>query len=168
MQWVENWMQDKEVETNEYKLPVPKYWLCQFSSVQSLSHVWLFATPWIAAHQASLSITNSRSSLKLTGESTKGSIQFGSVQLLSCVWLFATPWPHEPQHDRPPWQFPDLTQTHVHWVRDAMQPSPVIPFSSCFQSFPTSGSFQMSQPFASKGAVDKKKVQFLEDKCTCL
>ena len=32
-----------------------------FSSVQSLSHVRLFATPWIAAHQASLSITNSRS-----------------------------------------------------------------------------------------------------------
>ena len=37
----------------------------QFSSVHLLSHVWLFATPWIAAHQASLSITNSRSSLKL-------------------------------------------------------------------------------------------------------
>ena len=35
----------------------------QFSSVQSLSRVRLFATPWIAAHQASLSITNSRSSL---------------------------------------------------------------------------------------------------------
>ena len=34
----------------------------QFSSVQSLSHVRLFATPWIAACQASLSITNSRSS----------------------------------------------------------------------------------------------------------
>ena len=33
-------------------------------SVQSLSHVWLFATPWIAARQDSLSITNSRSSLK--------------------------------------------------------------------------------------------------------
>ena len=33
----------------------------QFSSVQSLSHVRLFATPWTAAHQASLSITNSRS-----------------------------------------------------------------------------------------------------------
>ena len=33
--------------------------------VQSLSHVWLSATPWTAAHQASLSITNSRSSLKL-------------------------------------------------------------------------------------------------------
>ena len=37
----------------------------QFSSVQSLSHVWLFETPWIAARQASLSITNSRSSLRL-------------------------------------------------------------------------------------------------------
>ena len=34
-------------------------------SVQSLSHVWLFATPWNAAHQASLSTTNSRSLLKL-------------------------------------------------------------------------------------------------------
>ena len=38
----------------------------QFSSVQSLSRVWLFATPWITACQASLSITNSRSSLRLT------------------------------------------------------------------------------------------------------
>ena len=39
--------------------------LIQFSSVQSLSRVRLFATPWIAARQASLSITNSWSSLKL-------------------------------------------------------------------------------------------------------
>ena len=38
----------------------------QFSSVQSLSHVRLFATPWITARQVSLSITNSRSSPKLT------------------------------------------------------------------------------------------------------
>ena len=38
----------------------------QFSSVQSLSHVRLFATPWIAARQASLSITISQSSLRLT------------------------------------------------------------------------------------------------------
>ena len=37
----------------------------RFSSVQSLSHVRLFATPWTAAHQASLSITNSRSLLSL-------------------------------------------------------------------------------------------------------
>ena len=38
----------------------------QFSSVQSLSRVRIFATPWIAARQASLSITNSQSSLRLT------------------------------------------------------------------------------------------------------
>ena len=37
-----------------------------FSSVQSLSCVWLFATPWIAARQVSLSITNCRSSLRVT------------------------------------------------------------------------------------------------------
>ena len=46
------------------------YWLSlyiflQFSSVQSLSHVQLFVTPWTATHQASLSITNSQSLLKL-------------------------------------------------------------------------------------------------------
>ena len=37
----------------------------QFGSIQSLSRVWLFVTPWSAAQQASLSITNSRSLLKL-------------------------------------------------------------------------------------------------------
>ena len=37
----------------------------QFSPVQSLSHVQLFVTPWATAHQVSLSITNSRSLLKL-------------------------------------------------------------------------------------------------------
>ena len=37
-----------------------------FSSVQSLSGVQLFSTPWVTAHQASLSITNSQSSLRLT------------------------------------------------------------------------------------------------------
>ena len=40
--------------------------LWQFSWVQSLSCVWLFVTPWIPALQAFLSITNSRSSLRLT------------------------------------------------------------------------------------------------------
>ena len=49
-------------------LPSQKLWMIcsfQFSSVQSLSRVRLFKTPWITAHQVSLSITNSRSSLKL-------------------------------------------------------------------------------------------------------
>ena len=39
--------------------------ILQFSSVQSLSRVQLFVTPWISAHQASLSITNSQTLLKL-------------------------------------------------------------------------------------------------------
>ena len=38
-----------------------KYLYVQFKSVQSISHVWLFATPWTAAHQASQSVTNTQS-----------------------------------------------------------------------------------------------------------
>ena len=49
-------------------------------------------------------------------------------------------------------QLPELPQTHVHWVSGAIQPShPVAPFSFYLQSFPPSGSFQMSQFFASGG-----------------
>ena len=59
----------------------------EFSSVQSLSRVQLFATPWIAAHQASLSITNSRSSLKLT--SIK--LVMPSSHLILCHPLFLLP-----------------------------------------------------------------------------
>ena len=44
---------------------MPQSTMDQFSSVQLLSRVRLFVTPWTAARQASLSITNSRSSLKL-------------------------------------------------------------------------------------------------------
>ena len=54
----------------------------QFSSVQLLSHVRLFATPWIAARQAFLSITNSRSLLKpmsILGEYKQQSPQLALV-----------------------------------------------------------------------------------------
>ena len=76
-------------------------WGFHLLSVQLLSHARLFVTPWTAARQASLSITNSR-------EFTH-----------SCPSSW---WCH-----------------------------PTIPFSSCLQSFPASGSFQMSQFFASGG-----------------
>ena len=59
----------------------------QFSSVQSLSRVRLFATPWIAAHQASLSITISRSSLKPTSIESVMS----SSHLILCHPLFLLP-----------------------------------------------------------------------------
>ena len=45
---------------------------------------------------------------------------------------------------------PELAQTHVHWVSDAISSS-VVPFSSCLQSFPASGTFPMSQYFTSGG-----------------
>ena len=59
----------------------------QFSSVQSLSHVRLFATPWTAARQASLSITNSRSLPKLM--STKSVMP--SSHLILCQPLLLLP-----------------------------------------------------------------------------
>ena len=50
-------------------------------------------------------------------------------------------------------QLLESTQTHVHRVSDAIPTisSSVVPFSSCPQSFPASGSFQMSQLFSSGG-----------------
>ena len=76
------------------------------------------------------------------------SVQFSSVAQ-SCATLcdpmdYSTPG--LPVHH----QLLEFTQIHVCWVSDAIQPShPVIPFSSCPQSFPASGSFQMSQLFTS-------------------
>ena len=55
--------QSLEITILEYRLRHRR--LAHSSSVQSLSRVWLFATPWTAAHQASLSITNSWSLPKL-------------------------------------------------------------------------------------------------------
>ena len=62
-------------------------------------------------------------------------------------------WPHEPQHARPPCPSP-TPGVHSNpcplsrWCHPAISSS-VVPFSSCHQSFPASGSFQMSQLFAS-------------------
>ena len=59
----------------------------QFSSVQSLNHVQLFFTPWTAARQASLSITNFRSLLKLMSIESV----MPSNQLILCLPLFLLP-----------------------------------------------------------------------------
>ena len=58
-----------------------------FLCLQSLSHVWLFATPWTAARQASLSITNSRSLLKLLFIESL----MPSSHLILCCPLFLLP-----------------------------------------------------------------------------
>ena len=80
-----------------------------------------------------------------------GTYQFSSVQLLSCVWL----WPNGLQHARPPCpsSTPGVYSNSCplsRWCHPTISSS-VIPFSSCLQSFPVSGSFQMSQLFASGG-----------------
>ena len=64
-------------------------WFLMFSSVQSLSHVRLLETPWIAARQASLSITNSRSSLRLTSIESA----MPSSHLILCRTLLLPPIP---------------------------------------------------------------------------
>ena len=78
---------------------------------------------------------------------------FSSVQSLSRVRLCGSmdcSAPGFPVHH----QLLELTQAHVQWVGDACHPtisSSVIPISSCLQSLPASGSFPMSQFFASGG-----------------
>ena len=57
----------------------------QYSSVQLLSHVWLFATPWTAACQASMSNTNSQSLLKLM---STASVMPSNHLILCCPLLF--------------------------------------------------------------------------------
>ena len=62
----------------------------QFSSVQLLNHVRLFATPWITARQASFSITNSRNSLRVASIE---SVMPSSHLILCCPLLLLPPIP---------------------------------------------------------------------------
>ena len=62
-----------------------------FSSVQLLSHVRLFATPWTAAHQASLSIINSRSLLRLM--SIESVMPSNHLILCHCLFLLPSIFP---------------------------------------------------------------------------
>ena len=86
-----------------------------------------------------------------------------SAQTLSCVRLFEIPWM---QHARPP--FPSPTPGFYpnscpcsRWCHPTISSS-VVPFSSYLQSFPASGSFQMSQFFASGGQSWATKYQVAE------
>ena len=82
----------------------------------------------------------------------RGMIARPSVQF-SCSVMSDSLRPHESQHVRPPCPSP-TSRVHSNssslswWCRPTISSS-VVPVSSCSQSFPASGSFQMSQPFAS-------------------
>ena len=81
-------------------------------------------------------------------------VQFSSVQFSRSV-VSNSLRPHEPQYARPPCPSP-IPRIHPNpcpssrWCHPTISSS-VVPFSSCRQSFPASGSFQMSQLFASNG-----------------
>ena len=79
---------------------------------------------------------------------------FSSVQFSHSV-VSDSLQPHELQHARPPCPSPTpgvySNSCPLSWWCHPTISSSVIPFSSCFQSFPTSGSFQMSQLFTSSG-----------------
>ena len=90
----------------------------QFSSVQSLSRVWLFATLWTAAGQASLSITNSQSLLKLMSIE---SVMPSNHLILCCPLLL------------PPSVFPH--QFFSKWVSSSHQVAKVLEFQLQHQFF---------------------------------
>ena len=77
---------------------------------------------------------------------TLSSVQFSSVAQL--CWTLCNPMDCSMTGFLVHHQLPGLAQTHAHWTGDTISSS-VIPFSSCLQSFPASGSFQRSQLFAS-------------------
>ena len=80
----------------------------------------------------------------------QSSVQFSSVTQL-CPTVFS-PMDCSTQGFPVHHQLQELAQTDIHQVGDAIQPShPVIPLSSCLQSFPASGCFPMSQFFISGG-----------------
>ena len=102
----------------------------------SLSGVPLFATPWTGARQAPLFMDRI---LLYNTELFSGSVVSDSFQ------------PHELQHARLPCTSPSpgacSNSCALSWCCHPAISSSVVPFSSCLQSFPASGSFQMSWLF---------------------
>ena len=135
-QWVEDYYyhcpwrdEEREVGMGLFVQPATAPWSgvrIELFQIQSLNSEWLFHTfmSW-----------------------NEDSVQFSSVSQ-SCLTLC------DPMNCSTPGllvhhQLPEFTQTHIHWVSDAIQPShPVLPFSSCSQSLPASESFPISPLFA--------------------
>ena len=134
-----NQLSKKELNTYPVRIRFAFLILCLFLSfvvVESLSCICLLVTPWTATHQASISFTISQGFLKLLGKS------HGRRSLVG----------DSPQGRKESDMIERLhfTCPLSRWCHPTISSS-VIPFSSCPQSFPASGSFQMSQFFTSGG-----------------
>ena len=96
----------------------PKRFL-QFSSVQLLSHVWLSVTPWSVAHQASLSITNFQSLLKLMPIE----LVMPSNHLMLCRPLLPPSIPHSIR------VFSNESVLHIRWPKYGSFSYSISPFN---------------------------------------
>ena len=117
----------------------------QYSCLEKLM---VRGTWWTIVHR----VANSRTWLSAEAQS---SIETGSVQFSSVAQLCPTLWLHGLQHARLACPSPTLgVYSNSYPFSQSCHPTisfSVVPFSSCLQSFPASGSFQMSQFFASGG-----------------
>ena len=110
------------------KTPPTQLVKASLSSLQSLSHVRLFATPWIAARQASLSITNSQSSLRLKSIE---SVMPSSRLILCRPLLLLPPIP--------------LSISLLQWVNSSHEVAKVLEFH---QADEQTGITQLSRPWS--------------------
>ena len=117
---------------------------CANECVCVLSRVRLFATPKTIAHLAPLSMGFSRQDywsgvpLPSPGKQYIPSSKFIIGKLFSRSFVSDSLQPHGLQHTGLSLYLPELTQTHVHWVSDAIQPS-------CSLSSPSPPTFSLSQ-----------------------
>ena len=134
-----HWVAKSQTWLSNFHFHLAINFLCLHAVCMSLNQVQLFATPWTVAHQRDSPPTPK---LRLS--------QFSSVTQ-SCLTLcdrMDCSTPGLPVHH----QFPKFTQSHVHWVGGAIQPShPLSAPSPPTFNLSQHQSFQMSQFFALGG-----------------
>ena len=137
-------------------------WFSQFSSVQSLSHVQLFVTPWTVARQVSLSITNSQGLLKLM--SIK--LVMPSNHLILCHPLLLLPSVFPSIR-----VFSNESVLHIRWPRyssfsfsisPSNEYSGLIPFRMDWFDLAVQGTLKsLLQHHSSKKSINSSKLSFL-------
>ena len=130
-------------------MSLKNFWRCKFKRPEKFSELQACVLKWISFHillKSTFFLRNAHFSLKCKSIS---SVQFSCSVVSDSLWLY------ELQHARPPSPSPTPgvhPKPHplCQWCHPTISSS-IMPFSPCPQSFPASGSFQMSQLFASGG-----------------